>query len=118
MHIQLFQTEYLFTMQKEIRNNTNNRQLTAAEKIAGLNKVWSEDKFGFANFDLVPALNWDLAYLACIPKVEVAKTTSDYYNVLKQFNHLLRHGYSRILKLPSIDATLMKAVKRIKSRTK
>ncbi|PJJ76465.1 peptidase S41-like protein [Thermoflavifilum aggregans] len=78
-------------------NNSTNRQLTAPEKIAGLGKVWSEAKFGFANFDLVPNLNWDSAYMAFIPKVEATKTTTDYYNVLKQFNQLLRDGHSRIM---------------------
>lgn len=74
-----------------------NRRLTAAERIEGLSKVWSEAKYGFANFDLVPALNWDSAYLAFIPKVEANQTIRDYYNVLKQFNRLLRDGHSRIL---------------------
>ncbi len=77
--------------------STANKHLSRTEKIAGLSKVWSEAKFGFANFDLVPSLNWDSAYLAFIPKVEATKTISDYYNVLKQFNQLLRDGHSRIM---------------------
>lgn len=83
-----------------------NRPLTASEKIAGLSKVWSEAKFGFANFDLVPKLDWDSAYLAFIPKVEATKTTREYYNVLKEFNQLLRDGHSRIVEpLPLFDQT-------------
>lgn len=76
---------------------STNMLLTDAEKIVGLSRVWSEAKFGFANFDLVPDLDWDSAYLAFIPKVEATKTTIDYYNVLKQFNQLLRDGHSRIM---------------------
>src|SRR5262249_50664666 len=36
--------------------------LTEDEKIAGLSKLWSEVKYGFANFDLVPDLDWDATY--------------------------------------------------------
>jgi len=86
--------------------NSITRRLTAAEKVAGLSKVWSEAKYGFANFDLVPALNWDSAYLAFIPKVKTTRTTRDYYNVLKQFNRLLRDGHSRIMEpLPLFEKT-------------
>lgn len=86
--------------------SSTSRQLTAAEKIAGLSKVWSEAKYGFANFDLVPALNWDSAYLAFITKVEATQTIRDYYDVLKQFNRLLRDGHSRIMEpLPLFEKT-------------
>ncbi len=43
--------------------------LTEDEKIAGLSKFWSEVKFNFANFDLVPELNWDQAFLEFLPRV-------------------------------------------------
>ncbi|MFY7829182.1 MAG: S41 family peptidase [Flectobacillus sp.] len=80
-------------------NNSHSvsKQLSRTEKIAGLSTFWSEAKFGFANFDLVPSLNWDSAYLAFIPKVEATKTVSGYYKVLKQFNQLLKDGHSRIM---------------------
>ncbi len=87
-------------------SSSTDLHVSRAEKIAGLSKVWSEAKFGFANFDLVPALDWDSAYLAFIPKVEATKTLGDYYRVLKQFNQLLRDGHSRIMEpLPLFEKT-------------
>lgn len=54
--------------------NPENQTVSVSERIAGLSKVWSEVKFGFANFDLVHGLNWDSAYQAIIPKVMVSQT--------------------------------------------
>lgn len=71
--------------------------LTNEEKIEGLSKVWYEAKFNFANFDLVPKLNWDSAYRQFIPRCLAATNIVDYYKVLKQFNQLLHDGHSRVL---------------------
>jgi len=37
-------------------------QLTAEEKIYGLSLFWSEVKYNFAFFDLVPNVDWDSVY--------------------------------------------------------
>lgn len=70
--------------------------LTAEEKIAGLSKAWAEVKYNFANFDLVPNLNWDSLYVAYIPKVTATTNVIDYYKVLQNFYQPLRDGHTGI----------------------
>lgn len=81
-------------------SNIHVTDLTQEEKIEGLSKVWYEAKFNFANFDLVPKLNWDSAYKTFIPRCLATKNIVDYYNVLKEFNRLLRDGHSRVMEPP------------------
>ena len=71
--------------------------LSTEEKLTGLGKCWAEAKYNFANFDLVPALNWDSLYAAFIPKVMAARTTVDYYRVLQNFYLYLRDGHTAIM---------------------
>ncbi|GAA4742987.1 S41 family peptidase [Flavisolibacter ginsenosidimutans] len=73
-----------------------NERLTSEEKIAGLSQCWSEAKYNFANFDLVPNLNWDSVYTAYIPRVIAAATTYDYYKVLQSFYRHLRDGHTSV----------------------
>ena len=73
------------------------QEVTAEEKLAGLSKCWAEAKYNFANFDLVPHLNWDSVYQAYIPKVLGTKSTEEYYNVLRNFYQHLRDGHSAIV---------------------
>ena len=54
------------------------------EKMAGLARVWSEIKFGSANLDAAPGLDWDSLYVAFIPKVRQAHSTLEYYRLLQQ----------------------------------
>lgn len=37
--------------------------LSEAQRIAGLSLFWSEARYNFANFDHVPGLDWNRAYL-------------------------------------------------------
>lgn len=66
------------------------------QRIAGLSRVWSEAKFNFAAFDLVPELDWDALYLATLPEVRAATDTADYYRVLRRFVAQLHDGHSSI----------------------
>lgn len=70
--------------------------LSDDEKVAGLAKFWSEVKYNFANFDLVPDLNWDAAFLEFIPKVKNTKSTLEYYLVLKEMCARLRDAHTNI----------------------
>lgn len=70
--------------------------LSTEEKLTGLSKCWAEAKYNFANFDLVPNLNWDSLYTAFIPKVMATKTTIDYYRLLQNFYLSLRDGHTAI----------------------
>lgn len=66
------------------------------EKIAGLSKFWSEAKYNFINFHLVPDLDWDKTYLEFIPKVLATKSTLEYYKVLQMFCARLRDGHTDV----------------------
>ena len=74
--------------------------ISTEEKLTGLSKCWAEAKYNFANFDLVPTLNWDSLYTAFIPKVMAAKSTVEYYRVLQNFYMYLRDGHTAVM-LPS-----------------
>jgi carboxyl-terminal processing protease len=66
------------------------------EKIAGLSRLWSEAKINFANFDLVPQLDWDAAYLAALPRVRQAGSTLEYYRVLMELGAKLGDGHTNV----------------------
>ncbi|HEX8638526.1 MAG TPA: hypothetical protein VF692_10720, partial [Pyrinomonadaceae bacterium] len=66
------------------------------EKIAGLSKLWSEVKYNFSNFDIVPDVNWDAAYLEFLPKVRRTKSTIEYYRVLQEMSARLRDGHTDV----------------------
>jgi carboxyl-terminal processing protease len=68
--------------------------LSEEEKIAGLSRVWSEVRYNFANFDLIPDVDWDALYLAAIPRVRATKSTLEYYNVLIELVAKLRDGHT------------------------
>ncbi len=70
--------------------------LSDEEKIAGLSKFWSEAKYNFINFPLVPDLDWDKTYLEFIPKVLATKSTLEYYQVLQMFCSKLKDGHTNV----------------------
>jgi C-terminal processing protease CtpA/Prc len=76
--------------------------ISAAEKVAGLAKVWSEVKFNFANFDQVPELDWDSLFLAFIPQVESTTSTLEYYRTLQRFTAPLEDGHTRVQLPPEL----------------
>lgn len=74
--------------------------LTEDERVAGLSRAWSEAKFNFVNFDLVPDLDWDAAYLAAMPKVRAAKTNEAYFHEMQAFYALLNDGHTSVFVQP------------------
>ncbi len=75
-------------------------------KVAGLSKFWSEVKFNFANFDLVPDLDWDALYLEYLPKVRATKSTLEYYRVLTELCARLNDGHTNIYEPDELDDQL------------
>lgn len=71
-------------------------ELPEEERIAGLARYWAEVRSNFANFDQVPELDWDAAFLETLPKVRGARATADYYRVLMVLNARLRDGHTNI----------------------
>src|SRR5262245_64430078 len=70
--------------------------LSENEKIAGLSKFWSEVRFNFANFDLIPTLDWDKLYLEYLPRVRQTKSTLEYYQVLSELCAKLKDGHTGV----------------------
>jgi carboxyl-terminal processing protease len=70
--------------------------LAEDEKIAGLSRLWSEVKFNFANFDLVPDLDWDAAFRDYLPKVRHTRSTLEYYRVLMELGAKLGDGHTGV----------------------
>src|SRR6476661_2057012 len=71
--------------------------LSEDEKVAGLSKFWAEIRFNFANFDLVPDLDWDALYLAYLPKVRQTRSTLEYYQVLEELCARLKDGHTNVI---------------------
>ncbi|MDP2366889.1 S41 family peptidase [Rhodoferax sp.] len=78
-------------------------QLSAAERLAGLSRIWSAARQGFVWFDLVPDLDWDKAYLETIPRVLAARDTKAYYRELIRFTALLKDGHSSVSPPKSLE---------------
>ncbi len=70
--------------------------LSEDEKVAGLSQFWSEVRFNFANFDLVPTLDWDKLYLDYLPKVRQTKSTLEYYQALRELCAKLKDGHTNV----------------------
>jgi C-terminal processing protease CtpA/Prc len=65
-------------------------------RIAGLSRLWSEARYNFANFDLVPELDLDALYLEYLPRVREAADTASYYRVLAEFTAHLKDGHTSV----------------------
>lgn len=77
--------------------------LSDDEKVAGLSRFWSEVKYNFANFDLLPGLDWDALYLAYLPKVRGTKSTAEYYRVLTELCARLKDGHTNVYVPPELS---------------
>lgn len=72
-------------------------QMSAADRVAGLSRLWSVVRDGFVWFDHVPALDWDREYLDALPRVLAAQNTAAYYRELQRFVALLKDAHSDVL---------------------
>lgn len=71
-------------------------ELSQDEKAAGVSKIWSDAKYNFVNFDLVPQLNWDSVYMATLREVAATKSTADYYRTLMKMIARLGDGHTNV----------------------
>ncbi len=76
------------------------------EKLAGLSKLWSEIKYNFVNFDLVPEVNWDAMLLEYTPRVRNTKTTLEYYRVLQEMTAKLKDGHTDVFAPQQLSAEM------------
>jgi C-terminal processing protease CtpA/Prc len=77
-------------------------QLSAADRLAGLSLLWSEARYNFANFDLVPDLDWDGHYRNTIPHILAAQSTAEYYQELRRFYAALKDGHTGVTMPPEL----------------
>jgi carboxyl-terminal processing protease len=70
--------------------------LSAAEKVAGLSKMWEEAKYNFAYFDHLPGFDWDKLYLDYLPKVQATPSTLAYFRLLQTFYAQLHDGHTGV----------------------
>src|SRR3990170_2813782 len=70
--------------------------LSTAERIVGLTKLYMEVKYNFANWDNVPELDWEKAFREYLSKVEKDQTDEEYYLTLKKFTALLHDGHTDV----------------------
>ena len=70
--------------------------LSTAEKVAGLSRMWMEAKYNFAYFDHIPALDWDQLYLGYLARVQATASTLAYFRVLQEFYAQLHDGHTDV----------------------
>ena len=71
-------------------------RLTQAQRVEGFTRLWSTVKFNFANFDLVPELNWDDVLSEYLPKVMADQSNGAYSLLLQECIARLRDGHTSV----------------------
>ncbi|MGE3616443.1 MAG: S41 family peptidase [Gemmatimonadales bacterium] len=80
--------------------------LPEAERLAGLSLLWAEVRFGFPDFAIRAAVDWDSLYLAYLPQVSAAATTYDYYRTLMRFVAALGDSHTNVYFPAAISRTM------------
>jgi carboxyl-terminal processing protease len=81
--------------------------LSEDQRIAGLSLFWSEVKYNFANFDLVPELDWDAAYLQALGEVRASADTLAFYQSLQRLCAQLRDAHTNVYLPDPLQQRLM-----------
>jgi carboxyl-terminal processing protease len=71
-------------------------RLTAEQRVEAFTRLWSTVKFNFANFDLVPELNWDNVLSEYLPKVMKDQSNDSYILLLQKCVARLKDGHTSI----------------------
>ncbi len=71
-------------------------RLTAEQRIEGFTRLWCTVKYNFANFDLVPELNWDNILSEYLPKVLRDQSNSDFIRLLQECVARLNDGHTSV----------------------
>jgi len=72
------------------------QQLTKAEKIYGLSKLWSEVRANYVNFEGLP-FDWDDTYLEFLDKVDRTGSTFEYYMLLQKMCARIKDGHTLVI---------------------
>jgi C-terminal processing protease CtpA/Prc len=70
--------------------------LTAEQRVEAFTRLWSTVKFNFANFDLVPELNWDNVLSEYLPKVMREQSNNEYILLLQECVARLKDGHTKV----------------------
>ncbi len=71
-------------------------RLTQTQRAEGFCRLWSTVKFNFANFDLVPELNWDNVLSEYLPRVMADQSNGAYSLLLEECIARLRDGHTSV----------------------
>jgi len=71
-------------------------KLSTDERIKIFVKVWAEIKYNFANFDLVPEVNWDRVLEKKLPLVQQDQSNKDFARLLIRCITKLKDGHTDI----------------------
>lgn len=74
-------------------------RLTPAQRVEAFTRLWSTVKFNFANFDLVPELNWENVLSEYLPKVMEDQSNDEYILLLQECIARLKDGHTSISSL-------------------
>ncbi len=71
-------------------------RLTLAQRVEAFTRLWSTVKYNFANFDLVPELNWNSILTEYLPKVMTDQSNNEYALLLTECVAQLRDGHTSV----------------------
>ncbi|MHC5061623.1 MAG: S41 family peptidase [Planctomycetota bacterium] len=71
-------------------------RLTPAQRAEAFTRLWSTMKFNFANFDLVPELEWDDILSEYLPKAMRDQSNDEYVLLLQECVALLKDGHTSV----------------------
>lgn len=80
----------------EIWQTPFREDMTTPEKIAGISRFWSEVKYNFSNFDLVPSLDWDALYVEYVSRIIRTKSTYEYFLILQEMCAKLNDSHTNV----------------------
>jgi len=72
-------------------------RLTAEQRVEGFVRLWTEVKYNFANFDLVPELDWENTLSEYLPKVMRDQPNAEYAQLLKRCVASLKDGHTSLI---------------------
>ncbi len=71
-------------------------RLTAEQRVEAFTRLWSTVKFNFANFDLVPELDWENILSEYLPKVMADQSNDEYIRLLQRCIAQLKDGHTSV----------------------
>lgn len=90
------QGKYSYSGRRSNVVNEDGLKLNADERTEIFVKLWTKVKYNFANFDLVPELNWDDVLSEYLPKVMTDQSNEEFAKLLARCIAELKDGHTDI----------------------